>query len=135
MTTEIELMTDDEALREAGMTAGPIRKAGFTLRPLSALTLSWLQRNRIFDDESGDMIQKTAAYAFIHSSPRADVQSVVNDRIQFLDAVDVWIEKHIKHHSELEPLSAEMNKAMETYLSSITAAANPNDPGIPQPKN
>jgi hypothetical protein len=132
---DTELMTDEEALREAGMTAGPTRKAGFTLQPLSALTLSWLQRNRIFDDESGDMIQKTAAYAFVHSAPRADVRAVVNDRGAFLDAVDAWIEKHVSHHSELEPLSAEMNKAMETYLSAITTAANPNDPGMPPQKN
>lgn len=128
-------MTDDEALREAGMTAGPIRKAGFTLQPLSALTLSWLQRNHIFDDESGDMIQKTAAYAFVHSAPKSEVRAVVNDRSDFLDAVDLWIEKNIRHHTELEPLSAEMNKAMETYLAATTTAAHPNDPGIPQPKN
>jgi hypothetical protein len=132
---DTELMTDDEALRDAGMTAGPIRKAGFTLQPLSALTLSWLQRNRIFDDESGDMIQKTAAYAFVHSSPSPIVRAVVNDRSEFLDAVDSWIEKNISHHSALEPLSEEMNKAIEVYLAATTTAANPNDPSIPQAKN
>lgn len=132
---DTELMTDDEAMREAGMTAGPLRMAGFTLRPLSALTLSWLQRNRIFDDDSGDMIQKTAAYAFIHTTPLAEVRSVVNDRAAFLNAVDMWIEKHIRHHAELEPLSAEMNKAMESYLAATTTAAHPSDPGAPQPKN
>lgn len=132
---DTELMTDDEAMREAGMTDGPIRKAGFTLQPLSALTLSWLQRNRIFDDESGDMIQKTAAYAFVHSSPKAEVRAVVNDRNDFLDAVDAWIEKHIAHHTELEPLSAEMNAAMESYLAATTTAARPSDPTGPQVKN
>ena len=128
-------MTDDEAMRIAGITEGPIKKAGFTLQPLSALTLSWLQRNRIFDDDSGDMIQKTAAYVFVHSAPKSEVRAVVNDRNEFLDAVDSWIEKHINHHTELEPLSAEMNKAMEAYLAATTTAAHPNDPGIPQPKN
>jgi hypothetical protein len=135
MQTEVEMLTDDEALREAGMTAGPIRKAGFTLQPLSALTLSWLQRNRIFDDDSGDMIQKTAAYAYVHSTPREFVRAVVNDRASFLEAVDSWIEKHIKHHTELEPLSEEMNAAMEAYLAATTSAAHPSDNGIPQPKN
>lgn len=135
MQTEVEMLTDDEALREAGMTDGPKHRAGFKLQPMSALTLSWLQRNHIFDDNGGDMIQKTAAYAFVHSSPKAEVRAVVNDRNEFLDAVDGWIEKHIKHHSELEPLSAEMNAAMETYLAATSTAARPSDPTGPQVKN
>ena len=134
MSTDNELMTDDEVIREIGMTDGPKRKAGFTLQPMTALTLSWLQRNRVFDDGEGDMIQKTAAYAFVHSAKRADIRAVVNDRESFLDAVDSWIEKNIVHHSELEPLSVEMNSAMESYLAATTTAANPSPEG-PQVKN
>lgn len=135
MQTEVEMLTDDEALREAGMTDGPKRKAGFKLQPLTALSLSWLQRNRIFDDEGGDMIQKTAAYAFVHSSPREDVRAVVNNRTDFLDAVDEWIEKHIKHHTELEPVSVLMNEAMESYLAATSTAARPSDSSGPTVKN
>ena len=125
---DTELLTDDEALRIAGMTDGPKRKVGFTLSPLTALSLSWLQRNRIFDDGEGDMIQKTAAYAFVHTSKREEIRAVVNDRESFLDAVDNWIEKNIRHHSELEPVSQEMTDALDRYMAAITISANPSDP-------
>ena len=128
-------MTDDEAMREAGMTAGPKRKSNFVLRPMTALSLSWLQRNRVFEDDGGDMMQKTAAYAFLHTEPKEDIRAVVNNRQSFLDAVDQWLEKHITYHNELEPLSAEMSEAMDLYLVANTTAANKSDPGIPASKN
>jgi hypothetical protein len=128
-------MTDDEAMREAGMTSGPKRKSKFVLRPMTALSLSWLQRNRVFEDDGGDMMQKTAAYAFLHTEPKEDIRAVVNNRQSFMDAVDQWLEKHITYHNELEPLSAEMSEAMDLYLVANTTAANKSDPGIPASKN
>lgn len=135
MTQDTDLMTDDEAMREAGMTAGPKRKSKFLLRPMTALSLSWLQRNHVFDDDGGDMMQKTAAYAYLHSEPKEDIRAVVNSRQSFMDAVDQWLEKHITYHNELEPVSAEMSEAMDLYLAANTTAANKSDPGIPASKN
>jgi len=128
-------MTDDEAMREAGMTAGPKRKSKFVLRPMTALSLSWLQRNQVFEDSTGDKLQKTAAYIYLHTEPKQDIRSVVNNHQDFLEAVDVWMETHITYHKELEPLSEEMSEAMNIYLAANTAATNKSDPGIPASKN
>lgn len=135
MTQDTDLTTDDEAMREAGMTAGPKRKSKFLLRPMTALSLSWLQRNHVFDDATGDKLQKTAAYVYLHTEPKQDIRSVVNNHQDFLEAVDVWMETHITYHNELEPLSEEMSEAMNIYLAANTSAINKADPGIPQSKN
>lgn len=123
-----ELMTDDEALREIGMTEGPKKVSRFKLRPITALSLSWMQRNNLFDESFGDMLQKTAAFAFLHSEDKARIRSVVNDRIPFLSAVDEWLDENIKHHSELEPVSQEMTDSLDRYMAAITTSANPSDP-------
>jgi hypothetical protein len=122
-----ELMTDDEALRLHGMTDGPKQVSRFKLRPVTALSLSWMQRNRLFEDDFGDMLMKTAAFAFLHSEDKAKIRSVVNDRIPFLGAVDEWMDDNIKHHSELEPISQEMNDSLDRYMAAITTAANPSE--------
>lgn len=121
-------MTDDEALREIGMTEGPKKVSRFKLRPITALSLSWMQRNNLFDESFGDMLQKTAAFAFLHSEDKARIRSVVNDRIPFLSAVDEWLDENIKHHSELEPVSQEMTDSLDRYMAAITTSANPSDP-------
>ena len=132
--TPDDLVLDDEVTREIGFTDGPKRVSKFTLRPLTVVSLSWLQRNRVLDDASGDMMQKTAAYAFLHSADKALIRGVVNHRADFLDAVDEWMEEHITHHSELEPLSAEMNAAFDCYMAASTKAAYPST-GTASPKN
>jgi hypothetical protein len=124
-----DLTTDDELTREAGMTAGNVVKGRFKMRPMTALSLSWLQRNRVFDD-GGDMMQKTAAYAFLHTEPKDEIRAVVNNPAAFADAVDEWIERNINHHTELEPVSEEMSDAVEHYMAATTTAANPS-PGKP----
>jgi len=123
-----ELKTDDEILREIGMTEGPRKVSRFKLRPVTALSLSWMQRNNLFDDEFGDMLMKTAAFAFLHCEDKSKIRSVVNDRLPFLGAVDEWMDENIKHHSELEPVSQEMTDALDRYMASVTTAANPSDP-------
>lgn len=131
-----ELQTDDEVIREIAMTEGPKKVSKFKLRPVDALSLSWMQRNRILDEtSSGDMIQRTAAFAYLHTADRTEIRSVVNNPVAFLEAVDVWIEKNIKHHSELEPLSDEMTEAFDAYMAAATSAANPSDPQVPGSKN
>jgi hypothetical protein len=123
--TKNELVKDDEVLREIGFTEGPKQVSKFTMRPVTALSLSWLQRNKVFDGEFSDMMQKTAAYAYLHCEDKATIRSVVNDPREFLDAVDEWIDENILHHSQLEPIALEMNAALETYMAATTTAAHP----------
>lgn len=120
-----EYQTDDEAVREIGFTAGPKEIAGIILRPVTALSLSWLQRNGVFSDSFGDMLQKTAAFTFLHSADKQAIRNVVNDRAAFLDAVDDWIDATVSHHTELEPYAVQMNESLEHYMAATTRAANP----------
>lgn len=119
----IELLTDDEALREQGMTQGDKQILGITIRPMTALSLSWLQRNKVFDDD-GDSMQKTAAFVYLHSQPRHTIRAVVNDRAAFIDAVDDWIEANFPHHAQLAPYSDLMTEAMNSYLAAASTAVH-----------
>jgi hypothetical protein len=114
-----ELTTDDEILRIKGMEDGPKQVAGRELRPISALTLSWLQRNKFFG-EGRDLIWKCAAFMFLHSEPIPKVRSVVNDNDAFMIAVDQWIEKNILHRDDVQTLSKAMDEAFELYMSAST---------------
>jgi hypothetical protein len=125
--TKNQYIKDDEALREQGFTEGPKLVTKFELRPVTALSLSWLQRNKVFDGDFGDNMQKAAAYAFLHHADKAKIRGVVNDRREFLEAVDDWIEDNIAHHSELVPISAAMAEALETYMAATTTAALPSN--------
>jgi hypothetical protein len=113
-------MTDDEALREQGMTEGNKNISGITIRPMTALSLSWLQRNNIFDDE-GDSMQKTAAFVFLHSEPREVIRAVVNNRAAFLNAVDDWLEEKFPHHNQLLPYTELMTNSMNAYLAASSS--------------
>ena len=117
----IELLTDDEALREQGMTQGNKKISGITIRPMTALSLSWLQRNDVFGDD-GDSMQKTAAFVYLHSEPREVIRSVVNNRAAFLDAVDDWMESNFPHHFDLLPYTQQMTEVMNIYLASSSKA-------------
>jgi hypothetical protein len=119
-----ELQTDDEVLRERGATDGPKKIAGLTLRPMSVLTLSQMQRNELLG-EGGDMLQKTAAFAFLHSAPRDEIRAVVNNREKFFDAVDAWLDRNFGHHDELEPLAGMMAEAFETYMAAKSTGSGP----------
>lgn len=120
-------MKDDEVLREEGMTDGPKKIGNITLRPITALSLSWMQRNEIFSDSVGDMLQKTAAFAFLHSEDKTKIRSVVNDRVAFINAVDDWIDANIPHHKNLEPISEIMNQALESYMAAISVPVYPSN--------
>ena len=114
-----ELIKDDEILREEAMTDGPMTIAGLVLRPITALSVSWMQRNNIFSDNM-DLIWKSAAFAYLHSTPFTEVRAVVNNRAEFTDAVDSWIQKHIVHHNEISEITEVMNVAFKRYQSGIS---------------
>ena len=114
-----ELEKDDEILREESMTDGPMTISGLVLRPITALSVSWMQRNNIFSDNM-DLIWKSAAFAYLHSTPFTEVRAVVNNRAEFTDAVDSWIQKHIVHHNEISEITEVMNIAFKRYQSGIS---------------
>jgi hypothetical protein len=113
-----ELVKDDEVLRMQGVEDGKKGVHKWAFRPITALTISWIQRNRVFAEDN-DMIWKVSAYAFLHTAAYSEIRRVVNDKDAFVDAVDVWIEKNIVHHDEIKAISEEMNSAFSRYSSSI----------------
>jgi hypothetical protein len=115
----IELVKDDEILREEGMADGPTRIAGLELRPITALSVSWMQRNEVFSDAK-DLIWKTCAFAFLHSAPKAEIRAVVNDKAAFAEAVDEWIDENISHHLQTGEIATGMNAAFQRYASSAS---------------
>jgi hypothetical protein len=118
-TADIELVKDDEILREEAMADGPTRVMGLEMRPITALSVSWMQRNEIFSDAK-DMIWKSAAFAYLHSAPKSEIRRVVNDREAFMDAVDVWIEKNLDHHLQTTELATAMNEAFTRYMAAAS---------------
>ena len=112
-----DMEKDDDILREEGMTEGPMKFGDLELRPITAKSLSWMQRNQVFADDK-DLIWKSAAFAFLHSAPRSEIQKSVNDRGEFLNAVDDWMDENVVHHSELNPVALIMTKAFERYAAS-----------------
>lgn len=114
-----DLVKDDEILRIQAMEDGPKKVNGRILRPITALTISWMQRNEIFSGNM-DLVWKAAAFAFLHSEPTSTIRSVVNDRDTFVNAVDSWIEKNMAHHLEVGSMSDAMNSAFELYNASAT---------------
>ena len=71
------------------------------------------------------MLQKTAAFALLHSAPRDEIRSVVNNREKFFDAVDAWLDRNFGHHDELEPLAGMMAEAFETYMAAKSSGSGP----------
>ena len=118
-----ELKRDDEEIRMQAMGDGKKKLHRWNFRPITALTISWIQRNEVFSDKH-DLIWKSAAYAFLHCQPFAEIRRVVNDPDAFRDAVDCWIEKNIMHHNEIEAIAAEMNSAFDLYSSSVFTSSD-----------
>jgi len=116
----IELIKDDEILREEAMCDGPTKILdGIELRPITALSVSWMQRNEIFSDTK-DTIWKSAAFAYLHSAPFSAIRHVVNDKSAFMEAVDIWIERNLAHHLQAADLSKAMGEAFSRYMSSAS---------------
>jgi hypothetical protein len=115
----IELAKDDEILREEGMTDGSATiLGGIELRPVTATTVSFMNRNSVLSEK--DMIWRASAFAFIHSEPLAKVRAVINDPDDFARAVDDWTEAHIKHHSESLKIIEFIEKAFDRYNSAAS---------------
>lgn len=133
------LKTDDEELREAGMANGPQTIGKFTLRPMTPTSLSWLQRNKVFDDSHGDSIQKTAAYVFLHAESKDRIRAVVNNRADFSDAVDEWLDANFTHHLDLNKYMEHMTASMQMYLAAISVQSTeilpPSAGGVTPAKN
>jgi len=117
-TKQNQLIKDDEILRIEGATENKREFHKWEFRPITALTVSWMQRNDIFGDKF-DLIWKSAAYAFLHSAPFTKIRSVVNDRELFSDAVDLWISENLIHHNEIAMISEDMNEAFKRYSSAL----------------
>lgn len=132
---DTDLQTDDEILRMDGMADGPKKVSGFNLRPVTALSLSWMQRNNLFEDDFGDMLLKTAAFAYLHTADKVSIRGVVNNREKFLGAVDEWMDDNVRHHSELEPVSQEMTDALDRYMATATSSGQPEITGPAGAKN
>lgn len=120
-TKDNELQKDDEILRIQAMEDGPAKFNGLTYRPITALTVSWMQRNNVFSGEL-DPVWKAAAFTFLHTEPMSSIRSVVNDKDAFIEAVDSWIEKNMAHHYETSKLSEIMSRAFEKYSASAPAS-------------
>lgn len=120
-------MTDDESLRDQGMTEGVknVPELRLKLRPMTPLSFSWMLRNKVFDEECGDIMQKTAAYAFLHTADRDMIRSVVNHRDKFLDAVDEWMDSNITCDSQLATLAGDMNNAILQRMAAQSTGGSP----------
>jgi hypothetical protein len=134
-----DMTLDDEVLRENAMTEGVKKVSKFILRPMTAESFSWVQRMGLFEDGNSDVVhdpvQVAAAYALLHTAERSEIRHLVQSRERFFDAVDVWMDANLGHHSELEPVTNEMNEAVQTYISATTTASNPSDAGASGAKN
>ena len=124
-----ELETDDEALRERGLTDGPVQVAKITLRPITPASFSQIMRRGIFNDDKGDPLQRTAGYVFLHSEPKDKIQAVVNNELLFWTAVDDWIDENLKHHLDMAPYSEAMSEGISIYLAAKTEAQHPSSGG------
>jgi hypothetical protein len=120
----IELMTDEEVLTR-GAIKGSEKILNLNLRPITIRSLSQMKRNGILDNENQDVFQKTAAFGFIHSAPKEEVNAVVSDKDKFQIAVDDWMDENFTHHVEMEPLAEAMNKAFEEYATASTTGSVP----------
>tara|TARA_R110000868_G_scaffold121712_1_gene322791 strand:- start:601 stop:999 length:399 start_codon:yes stop_codon:yes gene_type:complete len=119
-TKNNELEKDDEILRIQAMEDGEKLILGKKMRPVSALSVSWMQRNNVFA-ETRDLIWKASAFAYLHCEDFSKIRAVINNQSSFTDAVDVWIEKNVVHHFEINAIADAMNKAFQVYMSSASS--------------
>lgn len=120
----IDLSTDEEAMRITAMGDGVKKIGRIKLRPLTALTMSQMQRNDMLE-EGNNTLQKGAAYAYLHSAPKDEIRAVVNNKEKFLDAVDEWLDKNFSHHSEMEQYMLEMGQSFDQYMAAQSTGSGP----------
>jgi len=130
-----DLELDDEVTRLKAFTDSPKLVAGITLRPLSVASLSWCQDNGVFDYQGKNKIWRNAAYAYLHSADRRIIQSVVNDRDAFSNAVDDWMDANFLHHDQIAAFDSTAADAINFYMASTTTSSTPSDIGTAPAKN
>jgi len=117
-----EFVKDDDVLRIVGVEDGEKQVGKWTFRPMTALTVSWMQRNNVFGEDK-DLIWKAAAFAFLHSESFAKIREVVNDEIDFIEAVDCWTERNLTGGpKQVAELSEVMYGAFELYVAADTVS-------------
>jgi len=120
----IELVTDEEILTRGATKTNEI-VGKLNLRPITPRSISQMKRNGILDDDNQDVFQKTAAFGFLHSAPKDEINLVVNDKEKFQNAIDDWMDEHFSHHIEMEPLAEVMNKSFEEYAAAMSSGGVP----------
>lgn len=129
--TQEDLTTDDELLRIRGMTDGPQNIGKLTLRPITGETWAWMQTVGIYDESIGSIL-RIAAYAMIHSQPKADVLPLIFKRDKFWMAVSDFIGENFPTHEHLAPYDKAFGEQYEIYEAALTTAAHPSN-GIASP--
>ena len=113
-------ITDDEILREQGMTSGPLQTTRWELRPTCALEISWLQRNGVLSPDM-DILWRAAAFAYIHSAPKSEIRKSVNESSAFKATVDRWLDDESPTAKDIAALSEAMNKRTAEYFAAFSS--------------
>jgi hypothetical protein len=121
-TTETDLLTDDEVLREQAMRDGTKRVGKFKLRPCVPGTISIIRSNLL---EKRDEFWFVAAFAFTHSAPIEDVLAVDSDPEEFNRAVRRWQLENIADLDDQNELSKLVSAAWDRVNAAETKAKHP----------
>ena len=121
-TTDNDLLTDDEALREAAMRDGTKRVGKFKLRPCVPGTISIIRSNLL---EKRDEFWFVAAFAFVHSAPLEDILAVDSDPEEFNKAVRRWQLENIADLDDQNELSKLVSAAWDRVNAAETKAKHP----------
>jgi len=121
-TTETDLLTDDEVLREQAMRDGTKRVGKFKLRPCVPGTISIIRSNLL---EKRDEFWFVAAFAFVHSAPLEDVLAVDSDPEEFNRAVRRWQLENIADLDDQNELSKLVSAAWDRVNAAETKAKHP----------
>jgi len=121
-TTDTDLLTDDEVLREQAMRDGVKRKGKFKLRPCVPGTISIIRSNLL---EKRDEFWFVAAFAFVHTAPLEDVLAVDSDPEEFNRAVRRWQLENIADLDDQNELSKLVSAAWDRVNAAETKAKHP----------
>jgi hypothetical protein len=121
-TTDTDLLTDDEILREQAMRDGTKRVGKFKLRPCVPGTISIIRSNLL---EKRDEFWFVAAFAFVHTAPIEDVLAVDSDPEEFNRAVRRWQLENIADLDDQNELSKLVSAAWDRVNAAETKAKHP----------
>jgi hypothetical protein len=121
-TTDTDLLTDDEVLREQAMRDGTKRVGKFKLRPCVPGTISIIRSNLL---EKRDEFWFVAAFAFVHTAPIEDILAVDSDPEEFNRAVRRWQLENIADLDDQNELSKLVSAAWDRVNAAETKPKNP----------